>query len=434
MKTRIIAAVLATALLLTACDPSAPVPTATPPPIDTPLPPTDTPPVPTDTPIPSPTPHPAGWVVLETTNYPSPRAGHTMAMLPDGSVLLFGGRDADGNVLGDTWIFGSEASASVSPEDGVRLALRTSRGWLLGTGAAALSTILSRPKPNSDPAPDVWSPMTSPNSSTRYTHQGPDAWNPMHPANSPSARFGHSMVTLPDGQIVFFGGINDVGECFNDLASFERTDWTPITPTNRPPPGRHHHTAWAYDVYMYVASGITCGNPPTGFDDMWRYDLLGNTWEQLPNPPASFSPNVYPIIHDDRAYFLDMELYASTVYFYDMRENTWGSTELTGERPLVSKSMWAQVGTQAYLMGGANWDRNTQTSILTGEVWRLDLDTWAWTRLEDMPSLACNGEAVYDPYHERIITYGMLEQQFGMEPGYLGYGYTCILWLDQSEP
>jgi len=34
-------------------------------------------------------------------------------------------------------------------------------------------------------------------------------WDQLNPANSPEARFGHSMVTLPNGRVIMFGGEND---------------------------------------------------------------------------------------------------------------------------------------------------------------------------------------------------------------------------------
>jgi len=47
---------------------------------------------------------------------------------------------------------------------------------------------------------------------------------------TPVSRLGHSMVTLPDGRVMMFGGKDVEGTLFNDLHAFEESGWAPITP------------------------------------------------------------------------------------------------------------------------------------------------------------------------------------------------------------
>ncbi len=127
-------------------------------------------PVPTDTPTPAPSPtptlRPVGWVVLEMAYSPVPRTGHAMAMLPDGRVLLFGGQDADGNALGDTWLFVPETSAqSLAPLGVVELALRGGPGWLAAGIIESLFSVL--PAPERSPNAADWTPITPPRLSLR---------------------------------------------------------------------------------------------------------------------------------------------------------------------------------------------------------------------------------------------------------------------------
>ncbi len=103
-------------------------------------------------------------------------------------------------------------------------------------------------------------------------------WTQITPPNSPEARHGHSMVTLPDGRVLMFGGGDVHGELFNDLHAFEEGGWVPISPANAPPPARRDHQAWVYDDIMYVYGGYGTENV---LDDMWGYDTVANTWEEV---------------------------------------------------------------------------------------------------------------------------------------------------------
>ena len=63
-----------------------------------------------------------------------------MAMLPDGRVLLFGGKDKDGKVLGDTWVLGPAGKAQqYAPGRNWALALSASLGGLLAPWLAPQS-------------------------------------------------------------------------------------------------------------------------------------------------------------------------------------------------------------------------------------------------------------------------------------------------------
>lgn len=58
-------------------------------------------------------------------------------------------------------------------------------------------------------------------------------WNPVVPPNSPDAREGHSMATLPDGRVMLFAG-NEKEKLYNDLHVFESNanNWAKVTPDN----------------------------------------------------------------------------------------------------------------------------------------------------------------------------------------------------------
>ena len=102
-------------------------------------------------------------------------------------------------------------------------------------------------------------------------------WQPITPPGSPSARQGHSMVTLPDGRVFLFGGKDAQEVLLNDLSKFDSNSWNAIIPNNSPPPARRDHQAWARDDVMYVYGGYGENGV---LEDLWSYDSVANTWQQ----------------------------------------------------------------------------------------------------------------------------------------------------------
>jgi hypothetical protein len=102
-------------------------------------------------------------------------------------------------------------------------------------------------------------------------------WTPLSPPDSPDARWGHSLVTLPDGNVVMFGGEAEDHRLFNDLHFFG-DHWSERVPANDPPPARASHKAWAVGDQMYVYGGR---GESQLFDDLWRYDSTANTWADV---------------------------------------------------------------------------------------------------------------------------------------------------------
>ncbi|OHD64938.1 MAG: hypothetical protein A2176_15845 [Spirochaetes bacterium RBG_13_51_14] len=245
------------------------------------------------------------------------------------------------------------------------------------------------------------------------------------------------MVTLqfdifgfPAGTVLLFGGTDNQGAWFNDLHVFAADKWSPITPANDPPSGRANHIAWLFQNRMYVQGG----QGKRGLvEDLWRYDLLSNTWQQLQNPPDFISPHAHPIIYGDNAYFVDAHLFpdtGGTLYSFDMVNEQWGQQKLPGDWPPGQRGdyMMVQVDGKAYMLGGRIWDPDTQTLNYTVEVWILDMTTFIWTQLEDMPYPIAKEEAVYDPYQQSIIVWGGRQSESVIFPG----NKTLIYYFEQS--
>ncbi len=107
------------------------------------------------------------------------------------------------------------------------------------------------------------------------------------PLAEPSARYGHTMVTIGDS-IYLFGGIDSTTGSppmsqsvfplpipTNDLWKFKADHWEELTPVN-PPPSRSFHSAANVNGKMYVSGGKDAAGNPLG--DIWVYDPTGNSW------------------------------------------------------------------------------------------------------------------------------------------------------------
>lgn len=121
-------------------------------------------------------------------------------------------------------------------------------------------------------------------------------WNQVDPANSPSPRFGHSMIALGDGGILLFGGEDGEGNLHNDMFAFQNNNWNEVVPANDPPAPRRDHRAWARDDKMYVFGG----KGESGlFNDLWSYDSDTNLWTEVttggPRPAPRYGHSTTPL-------------------------------------------------------------------------------------------------------------------------------------------
>ncbi len=392
-------------LLMTACAaPPTPIPQPTAPPVPptatlvpptvTPAPPTATatkPPTPTATPTkpptPTATPRPKGWVTIKTAHAPSPRTGFAMTMLRDGRVLLFGGLGKDGKKLNDTWVFGPVGKALRQPP-GINLSLALSAG--IG---------------------GVFTPWLAPQSHDTMQATGED-WTQLNPATPPSARDGHRMATMPDGKVYLFGGRQADGTYTSDLHTIDLKAWQPITTTSSPPPGRYYSTFSEYGGNLFVAGGVgKKGAGLTIFEDYWRYEVSTSSWNELQKPPGYISPNAGTVVYDGKTYFVDPHAYdltKRTMFVYDNGKKIWEQTTVQGNVPPGSRAYYSVVGVgdQAIVTGGELWDDSTKKGNPIPEVWVLDLKTFNYKRLGDMPFPVSGPGSVYDEKNDRMIIWG----------------------------
>lgn len=203
------------------------------------------------------------WKLIDTTNSPPPRDGHTTTAL-SGLAIIFGGWNEDVAYYNDLWAF--DTSELFTQEGG-------SKAWrqLVPNGAAG----------------------------------------------SPPARNSASMVVV-GGRLVLFGGFshdlnrgkwvacstNDRCKYYNSIwtisiESGAASPWVNLAPSregsNMPhavfPKGRWGHSAAAFGETMIVYGGNSIGT--VVLDDTWMYSLVTNQWTQLSPPNAVPSRRYY---------------------------------------------------------------------------------------------------------------------------------------------
>ena len=218
------------------------------------------------------------WTVVNASSGWTPRSGHTAVALPDGSIVLMGGRDRDGNYLNDTWRSddggGNWTRVNVSSGWEGRwryTSVAMPDGSIVLTGGDAgdeLSDLLYN---------DTWRSI-----------DGGGNWTCMNASSGWAERFGHTSVAMPDGSIVLMGGEGDDSDRQNDV--WRSTDggahWTCMNASSGWA-ARYDHTSVAMpDGSIVLIGGWNLYDGQS--NDVWRSTDNGTTWTQLPN--AGWSP------------------------------------------------------------------------------------------------------------------------------------------------
>jgi hypothetical protein len=207
---------------------------------------------------------------------PSPRIYMNMAYDPNAArTVLFGGRDANGGTLDDTWTFENGAWQSRGPSSAVGARLQAelvysrSLGIVLFGGTRTIGA--------------QW-----PSGTFTWTATG---WLAIGGGQEPSGRDGHEMVfDSARDRIVLFGGYNAAGP-LSDTHELELT-WTRVSTVGSPPARMAH--GMAYDARRrrvvvfggYDTNGLFLG-------DTWEYDGLARTWTEVfppQSPPRRWQP------------------------------------------------------------------------------------------------------------------------------------------------
>ena len=171
----------------------------------------------------------AGW---------SARANHTSVAMPDGSIVLMGGYDSS-SVKNDTWR---------STDNGGSWSLMTaSAGWAARQSHTCVampdgSIVLMGGYDSGGNKNDTW----------RSTDNGA-TWTQLNASSGWTARYGHSSVALPEGSIVLMGGYS--GGNKNDVWRFVPTGSSAQNPS---------HTYTSAGIYQVALQAFNTG----GYNNM----------------------------------------------------------------------------------------------------------------------------------------------------------------------
>lgn len=211
----------------------------------------------------------SAWTLLAPATNPGGR--DTFGMCYDmarGVVVLFGGKDAGTNPLGDTWEYDpllntwTNVTPAAGPNPaqrwGCRMAYDFARGVSVLYGGYNWSGFTN----------DTW-------------EWNGASWTLVNTANRPSGRdrFGFA-YDINRSRTVLFGGISAAAS--DETWEYDGTDWTLINTPTRPSPRQKVYLA--YDVNRGTC--VMQGGQAAGLQlfDSWEYD--GVSWRQIGSTPA----------------------------------------------------------------------------------------------------------------------------------------------------
>jgi N-acetylneuraminic acid mutarotase len=217
-----------------------------------------------------------------------------------------------------------------------------------------------------------------------------------------------------DGSLLLFGGADYVFELNpgffqsftpnNTLWSYQldSQQWTQLTPTGTPPSPRNGCSAVRVGNSMYVFGGLSRFLHPN--NELWRYDIAGNAWEQLapagPLPPPRFIASAAVDPEAGRIYVYN-GLAATAQGFsqigdfwvYDIAGGAWRQLA-TAPTPPRNKGVFSELrgpcGKNYLVYSTGNVDTDVrctgfdEDTTAINEIWAFDLEAETWQQLESV--------------------------------------------------
>ena len=210
-------------------------------------------------------------------------------------------------------------------------------------------------------------------------------------AAGPAAREDHTWTVDRDAQAAWLFGGRDGATVFDDLWRFDlgTDEWEQITPSGPTPPARFGHTGtWINGVGLAVWSGQA---GERFFDDLWVFDPRRDAWRELPatgpRPPARYGSCA--VAGADRRLWISHGFTADAGRFadtwrYDFSGGTWEEVTPDGTVPVercLHDCLWTPDG-RFVLYGG----QTTDVAAL-GDLWTRPGDG-EWSKEPDPPAPA----------------------------------------------
>jgi hypothetical protein len=379
------------------------------------------------------------WNRLDPPNSPRPGFGHSMVGMPDGSILIFGGEDAE-SVNNDLFFYRRLDWNSVSgdgPEGRTGHATWVGQGgqYVLGgkgsDGRPLNDFWVFDPAAGDEPPYGQWERIVGVElPPARYNHTatplqdgrvlicggiGPsgevlsDCWifdprtRRFTRLSCPDclSRAGHTIVTLPDGKAYLWGGQDGEGNPQADLLAFEYGNWHPVTQHNTPAPARQEHVAWPWVIdgqdYLYIHGGL--GDTHV-LGDLWRYALDTGLWSRVfpggSGHPVPMSGHACATLPDGNQLFFGGVSFRGTPL-----GDTWELTKSSGDRSGTSLPGVITTATATRVHDEPPYEPIGPTTEFTTTGQKI----YSWVRLEDLWNSTAIRWEWLDPNGEVRSTY-----------------------------
>lgn len=228
------------------------------------------------------------WTMLNPDGDPSAPPARTQAGITwdfaINKLVVYGGNDAAGAVLGDVWTWDPNTNTwtNTTPASGPVARKFTALSYDPNTTSVLMFGGLDGADAHLD---DTW------------ILAGGVAWVQMTPTNVPPTRRQHHLVTRTDfGDVLLFGGqdasLPNPTKWRIDTWKWDGSDWTEIVTTTGPA-GQVANDA-AYDPIRQravLACGNGTGGSPTGL--ISEFDSISNDWVQRPLDPGIYKATRY---------------------------------------------------------------------------------------------------------------------------------------------
>eukprot|EP00668_Euglena_longa_P041421 GGOE01054515.1.p1 GENE.GGOE01054515.1~~GGOE01054515.1.p1 ORF type:complete len:489 (-),score=95.66 GGOE01054515.1:46-1512(-) len=269
-----------------------------------------------------------------------------------------------------------------------------------------------------------WSHSCRPLRPTMFMFHLPTGqWQEVFSPLTPSARWGHSLVTMVDHtrkRLVLYGGCSD-GDMCGDLWEFNCEEFTwrrgrYLNAEDATPAPRAHHSAVVSDALMVVFGGVGAGGTCLG--GVHLYHLEAQTWLQPTTAPASAPSGRFghsAVVHGLHMFVFGgevqrarpaprgrppcMELVrCNDLFMYNIETATW--TELVHHncdlvptpRSCHSATLYGDV---MVVVGGTDHDR-----AICNDMYAFNLETQDWTKF----TFPLKGKTVLDPLQRHSHT------------------------------
>lgn len=223
----------------------------------------------------------------------------------------------------------------------------------------------------------------------------------------PSPRCNCTVTVNPtkDSELIIFGGEHYNGDktfVYNDLYRYnaEKNEWKQVSSPNSPPPrSAHQAVGWKNSVFVFGGE-FTSPNQERfhHYKDLWRLDLITNTWEQLllkgcPTPRSGHRMVLYKhkIILFGGFYDTLREVrYYNDLHVLDLDEYKWQEIKpkLGMQWPSPRSGFQFAIHLdEVFLYGGYFKDPVTEKDasekgVVHADLWMIDPRCWEWSKVK----------------------------------------------------